>query len=222
MTTSTENYLKTIVNYTITNNQEIRISKLSELLNIKPASVTEMIKKLSDKQLINHQPYKAIYLTKQGKQQGLKILRRHRLLELFLTECLQVSWDEVHEEAEALEHAVSDTLIKKIDAYLEFPKFDPHGDPIPQEDGSFPTYESISKVSEINIGDNGQIIRVSNDDKAFLNYLSSMKCNIGQQIKVIKKYEFDNSIDIQIGKNIQHISDFVSQHIWIIPTKKEN
>lgn len=221
MNASTENYLKTIVTHYVNTKEEIRTTQLSAMLNVKPASVTEMIKKLSEKKLISHQPYQGIYLTRLGQKLGLKVLRRHRLLELFLSKCLTVSWDDVHEEAERLEHAVSDMVIDKIDEFLNFPKFDPHGDPIPQKDGHYPNYKSVSKLSGLEIGVFGQIVRISNDNKSFLTYITSIKCSIGTDIQVLNKYDFDNSMDIKIGSNIVHISEFVARHIWLIPTKNE-
>jgi len=221
MTVSTENYLKTIVTHYVNTNEEIRTTQLSELLNVKPASVTEMIKKLSEKKLISHVPYQGIHLTKQGQEFGLKVLRRHRLLELFLSKCLAVSWDDVHEEAERLEHAVSDMVIDKIDEFLNFPKFDPHGDPIPQKDGHYPNYKSVARLVDIDCDCVGQIVRISNDNKSFLTYITSIKCNIGTDIQVIKKYDFDNSIDIKIDSTVFHISEFVTHHIWVIPIKNK-
>jgi len=221
MTISTENYLKTIASHYVSTNEEIRTTQLSEKLNITPASVTEMIKKLADKNLIKHKPYKGIYLTNEGKKLGLKVLRRHRLLELFLSKCLSVSWDDVHDEAEKLEHAVSDMLIDKIDTFLNYPKFDPHGDPIPQKDGNYPNYESVSRLVDFNINQVGQIVRISNDDKSFLNYISSINCNLGQDIKIIKFYDFDKSMDIQLDSKIIHVSEFVTKYIWVIPLNKK-
>lgn len=218
MTMSTENYLKAITSHYVNTNEEIRTSQLSEMLNIKPASVTEMIKKLSQKHLITHEPYKGIYLTQEGKKLGLKVLRRHRLLELFLTTCLEISWDNVHEEAENLEHAVSDMLIDKIDKFLNFPKFDPHGDPIPQKDGFYPSHDEVYRLSDIKAGYVGQIVRISNDNKSFLNYISSIKCNIGTQIKVVQDYDFDKSMDILVQEKNVHITDYVTKYIWLVPS----
>ena len=217
MSVSTENYLKAITSHYINSKKEIRTSELSDLLSIKPASVTEMIKKLSLKKLIKHEPYKGIFLTPTGKVLGLKILRRHRLLELFLTTCLGYSWDDVHDEAERLEHAVSETLIDKIDSYLSYPKFDPHGDPIPQKDGSYPRYEEVSRLNMLQEGFVGQIVRISNDDKSFLNYITSINCSIGKTITVLKCYDFDKSVDILVDNNCVHVTDFVTENIWLIP-----
>jgi DtxR family transcriptional regulator, Mn-dependent transcriptional regulator len=219
MTISTENYLKAIVSHYMSTSEVIRTTQLSELLDITPASVTEMVKKLSEKKYIIHEPYKGIKLTKHGEVLGLNVLRRHRLLELFLSKCLDVSWDDVHEEAENLEHAVSDMLIDKIDIFLNYPKFDPHGDPIPQKDGNYPRYESVSILADIDISSRVQVVRISNDNKSFLNYITSIKCKLGSDIEIQKKYDFDLSMDIQIDSQIIHISEFVSQHIWVIPNK---
>lgn len=217
MTVSTENYIKVITSFYINTNKEIRTSQLSDILNITPASVTEMIKKMAQKNLIKHEPYKGISLTSKGKKLGLSVLRRHRLLELFLTTCLDISWDDVHEEAERLEHAVSDMLIDKIDSYLKYPKFDPHGDPIPQKDGRYPSYDEVYLLSEIKIGFEGQIARISNDDKSFLTYISSIHCNIGTHLTVLKSYDFDNSMDILVQGKKVHISDYVTKNIWLVP-----
>src|SRR5690606_2378300 len=136
----------------------------------KASSVTDMLKKLSDKQLVNYVKYQGVTLTKEGKKTAAKIIRKHRLWEVLLVEKLDFSWDEVHEVAEQLEHIDSDQLIDRLDKHLNFPKFDPHGDPIPSRDGDFPERKKVL-LSSLNTGDSGICVGVKDTSTSFLKFL---------------------------------------------------
>ena len=173
-----------------------------------------MIKKLTDKNLVNYQPYKGVSLTKVGYDTAITVIRKHRLWEVFLVTKLQFQWDEVHEIAEQLEHVKSKKMVNRLDKFLGFPKYDPHGEPIPNSDGIFPS--TFSKpISELNINKIGQVIGVCQDNPTFLQYLDSLNIKLGAKIEVIDKIAFDNSCEIKIENKLTHISAEVAQNILI-------
>ena len=153
-------------------------------------------------------------LSKKGEQKALYILRKHRLWETFLVNKLRFNWDEVHHIAEQLEHIDSDNLIEKLDAFLNYPKFDPHGEPIPTKEGKIPTTDTI-KLSELEIGTKGKILGVTLDESSFLQYLNQLNIQIGTKIELLKKIDFDESIEIKINNNYQHISNSVAKNLLI-------
>ncbi len=217
MKVSLENYLKALVNLQEDSETFVKTTTLSDALGIKPGSVTEMLKRLSEDGLVNYIPYKGASLTDVGRKMGVSVVRHHRIIELFLFKVLGLSWEAVHDEAENLEHAVSDLVIDHMDKVLGFPKYDPHGDPIPQKDGHIPNIKEAVTLNNLKKDQVGQIIRLSCDDKSFLKYITSIGGKIGECIKVTNIYEFDGSKDIVIHHKKHHISDFTAQHIWVIP-----
>ncbi|RAP30279.1 metal-dependent transcriptional regulator [Candidatus Marinamargulisbacteria bacterium SCGC AG-414-C22] len=198
----------------------IRSSDVASRLKLTRGAVTSMIKKLVDKGYVQHLPYQDIQLTVKGRDVGHKMLRRHRLIELYLYDKLNVSDDAVHVEAEALEHAVSDFLIDQMDKALGFPQFDPHGDPIPQKDGSFPSHEHVKVLSDCTENEAGKVVRISCDDQSFLQYLQANQIALNQQIKIQKWYDFDRSMDVVVNQQLRHLSSFDSEHIWVVPIKE--
>ena len=196
-----ENYLKALLRIVFeSENNEAGTNELAHHLDVKPASANDMLKKLKDKQLIDYEKYGKINLTKSGKDIAIQILRKHRLWESFLYEKLEFKWDEVHEVAEQLEHIQSTKLIERLDKYLGYPKFDPHGDPIPNSKGELPKLESFM-LSEIEVGKICTVIGVKDTSSSFLQYLLQLSISIGTQIKVVDKVAFDGSFLLQIGKN---------------------
>ncbi len=161
--TSEENYLKTIFHFQ-TKDDNVTTNELAERLQTKPASITDMMKKLKTRKLVNYQPYRGFRLTQEGKKIALSIIRRHRLWEYFLAEKLKFNWDEVHEVAEQLEHVSSKKLIDKLDEYLDHPKFDPHGDPIPDTNGKMEASRQIS-LSVLPINKPARICYVADQSK---------------------------------------------------------
>jgi DtxR family Mn-dependent transcriptional regulator len=173
-----------------------------------------MIKKLTDKQLVDYVPYRGVSLSKSGLKKAVEIVRKHRLWEVFLVTKLQFKWDEVHDVAEQLEHIKSQKLVDALDAYLGYPQHDPHGEPIPNKDGHFP--KSFSKrLSELEKGNSGQVVGVSQDNQSFLQYLNSLNITLGTSISVIQKITFDNSLEITINNKAAHISDDVAKNLLI-------
>jgi DtxR family Mn-dependent transcriptional regulator len=179
-----ENYIKTI--YQICARQQDRAAatgQIAEVLRVAPGTVTSMMKTLAESGLASYTPYEGVHLTEAGRSLALRVLRRHRLLELFLVRTLDLSWDEVHEEAEHMEHAVSDWLVDRIDAFLGFPEADPHGDPIPKADGTVKKDPSRS-LAEWEVGRSFRLVRVLDQAPEFLRYLSEAGLHLGAQGEV--------------------------------------
>ena len=173
-----------------------------------------MLKKLSDKGLINYRKYQGVTLTPKGTQKAIQIVRKHRLWEVFLVEKLNFSWDEVHEIAEELEHIQSDKLISRLDAFLGFPERDPHGDPIPNEEGVFTTTIK-TLLSELNDGDKGVCIAVKNTSKEFLVYLNKVGIALENEIEIISKEPFDNSMTVLVNDQKVNLSAIVCRNIYV-------
>ncbi len=194
-----ENYLKAIFALgRLYNEQEVSTNQISEHLKNKAASVTDMLKRLAEKKLIDYRPYRGVKLTEKGKKAAVKVIRKHRLWEFFLVEKLKFKWDEVHEIAEQLEHIQSDDLIQKLDNYLGNPKADPHGDPIPDASGKFLTSKSIplslaAKKSAL------IVTGVSDHSTEFLRLLSDSGICLGQQIKIEEHNNYDKSVTVRIN-----------------------
>ncbi len=174
-----ENYVKTIYKICARDAQQLASTgALANQLGVSPGTVTSMLKTLSETGLAEYRPYEGVRLTASGRTLALRVLRRHRLIELFLVKTLELSWDEVHDEAENMEHAVSDFLVDRIDQYLGFPTTDPHGDPIPQADGTIETTDTTS-LSQWSLGRPFRLVRVLDQTPEFLRYLSDCGLAIG-------------------------------------------
>jgi len=209
-----ENYLKAIYSLGLHSGDNVSTNKIAERLNTKASSVTDMIKKLSDKKLIDYKKYKGSKLTLEGRRIAVKIVRKHRLWEVFLMNKLDYKWDEVHDLAEQLEHIKSGTLINKLEAFLEFPTHDPHGDPIPDKNGNIEHHKNVM-LSSVAIGEMCTIIGVKDSSTAFLNYLDNSKIQLGSVLKLISKEEFDNSIIIENNGNPMSISNQISKNLFV-------
>ena len=214
ITLSEENYLKAILNISLLNNGKASTNAISEETGTSAASVSDMLKKLHDKKLIKYEKYKGVYLSKKGKDIAINILRKHRLWETFLVEKLNFNWENVHDVAEQLEHIESGELIDKLDVFLGFPKFDPHGDPIPSKYGDIPKTNTVS-LSKLKIGEKGVVMGVGLDDTKFLEYLNKLSVNIGTKIELLEIIKFDNSVMIKIDGNISHVSKDVAKELFI-------
>lgn len=214
MTRSEENYIKTIFHLGRKGTQEVATNAIAELMETKPSSVTDMIKKLSEKDLVNYKRYQGVSLTKLGTKTALGIIRKHRLWEVFLVEKLDFSWDEVHDVAEQLEHIKSDKLIDSLDRLLAFPKFDPHGDPIPDKNGGFKERDR-DLLSDVPINTVGVCVGVKDSSATFLKFLDKNGIALGNQIRVMEREEFDGSLNIEIdGRNMQ-ISNVIASNLYI-------
>ena len=215
LTQSEENYIKAI--YAIQNeiNGPIATNELAEKMGTKASSATDMIKKLSDKDIISYEKYKGCLLTKKGNLIALKTIRKHRLWETFLVEKLHFKWDEVHDIAEQLEHIQSPELTNRLEAFLDFPKFDPHGDPIPDEDGKIMEREQTKKLNELSEGEKGIIIGVDDGSPQFLQYLDKLKIQLGSEISILEVFEFDQSMLIRLGKKEIQLSKIATSQITV-------
>jgi DtxR family Mn-dependent transcriptional regulator len=197
-----ENYLKAIYRLSQKGLGKITPTALAEEMSINAASVVDMIKKLSDKKLINYDKQKGAKLTAQGNKIALDIVRKHRLWEVFLLEKLGYSWDIVHDIAEQLEHIKHEELADRLDKFLGYPEYDPHGDPIPNAKGEIPSIANIL-LSEIEVGKTCQVTAVKDTSAVFLQYLEQLSIKIGTKIKVLEKIPFDASMTIQIEKDVK-------------------
>jgi DtxR family Mn-dependent transcriptional regulator len=212
-TMSEENYLKTIYHLQ-TKDDNVSTNELAEKLQARPASITDMMKKLKTRKLVNYQPYQGFRLTPEGKKVALSIIRRHRLWEYFLAEKLKFNWDEVHEVAEQLEHVSNKKLIDKLDEYLAFPKFDPHGDPIPDTNGKMETGKQIN-LSELPINKQAKICFIANQSELLMEHLNEKKMNVGASILVKRKFSFDDSLEIKSDNKLMTISDQLAKNIFV-------
>ncbi|NCT95260.1 MAG: metal-dependent transcriptional regulator [Chitinophagaceae bacterium] len=191
-----ENYIKAI--YRLQDHAAmVTTNALADALQTKPPSVTDMLKKLKAKKLLNYEPYKGVKLSAEGKKVALAVVRKHRLWESFLVSKLQFGWDEVHEVAEELEHITSKKLIDKLDAFLGFPRFDPHGDPIPDSQGRI-TIQPQVRLTELPLHQSAEISAVGSQSPALLELLKAKGLQLGTRLDVRKIFSFDRSLDIRI------------------------
>jgi len=210
-----ENYLKAIYHLSSDGKQTVSTNSISDALKTKPASVTDMIRKLAAKKVIQYEKYHGVRISEIGKKEALAIIRKHRLWEVFLVKKLKFNWDEVHEIAEQLEHIHSSLLISRMDEFLGFPQYDPHGDPIPDKDGIIQTKPRLP-LSTLHAGESGKLTSVSDSSDLFLQYLDKLKISIGCQIKVIDTHDFDGSLEILIdGKRKFFISNAVAENLLV-------
>jgi DtxR family Mn-dependent transcriptional regulator len=196
--TSEENYIKAIYHLQ-SEDGNVTTNELADSLNTKPASVTDMMKKLKTRKLVHYQPYQGFRLSADGRKVALSIIRRHRLWEFFLSEKLKFNWDEVHEVAEHLEHVSSKKLIDKLDEYLDFPKFDPHGDPIPDTNGKMESNKQAS-LAEWPLNKPAIVCQVMNQSAELLELLQHKKISIGTRLEIKKRFDYDESVEIKIQK----------------------
>lgn len=218
LTQSEENYLKTIYRLETVLLNTVSTTLIAEKMETKASSVTDMLKKLADKQLINYEKYKGVTLTPEGKSTAVKVVRKHRLWEVFLVNKLGYNWDEVHELAEQLEHIKSDTLIDKLEIFLDFPTHDPHGDPIPTKEGTVNHHEN-KMLSSMEIDNHCTIIGIKDSSTAFLRFIDQLNIKLGSRIKVISKEIFDNSMLIENNNDVFSISSQISKNLFV---KKDN
>jgi DtxR family Mn-dependent transcriptional regulator len=197
-----ENYAKAIYSLQHRTGEPVATNDLAERLQVTAASASGMIKKLADIGLVEHLPYRGVQLTVEGEQVALEVLRHHRLLELYLAEQLDVPWDRVHEEAEALEHVISEDLEARIAAKLGNPTHDPHGDPIP--DARLHIDESSTRsLADLDPGDRGHFVRVSDADPAMLRYLSERGMALGDALEVLDREPFGGPLTVRFGDTLQ-------------------
>lgn len=198
-----ENYIKAI--YSLSergDNFETSTNEIALKINTKPPTVSDMLRKLTTKKLVTYQKYKKVQLTNTGRQVAIQIIRKHRLWEVFLHDKLNFTWDEVHEVAEQLEHIHSEKLTERLEKFLGFPKYDPHGDPIPTANGELKGPKRFM-LSEIATGTTCHVVGVKDSSTDFLLYLRQMNVGIGSHIKVVEKIAFDQSLIVSFKKGHQ-------------------
>ncbi len=210
---SVEDYLKYIYHIQLTD-KKVNTSGLAEMLNISPASVSEMINKLSKMGWITNTPYKGFKLTKKGEKISVNLIRKHRLLEVFLQQHLKYQWDEVHNEAEILEHVCSDNFINKLEEYLGYPKFDPHGDPIPDKNGNIKPNKNLM-LFNAGIARNYLITKVDDSSNEILKYLSNIGIKLNSRIHVNEKISFDGSVLITLEGKEHLLSRRMAERIFV-------
>lgn len=209
-----ENYLKTIFHLEQETSGGVSTNAIAERMETKPSSVTDMVQKLADKELLSYVKYKGTTLTKNGSKIAAGVIRKHRLWEVFLVDKLNFHWDEVHEIAEQLEHIHSEELIKRLDNYLGNPDFDPHGDPIPDRHGNMKKTEK-KLLFELEKKQQGVCVGVKETSSEFLQYLDKRNVTIGTKIKVLGKEFFDGSMIIQVGRDQFFISKKIAENIYV-------
>jgi DtxR family Mn-dependent transcriptional regulator len=215
-TQSGENYLKNIYLLLEKNGSvPVTTNELSEVMTTRAASVTDMLQRLAEKKLLHYKKYQGVLLTQKGRDKAICIVRNHRLWEYFLVKKLKFQWDEVHSVAEELEHVSSDLLVDKLDAFLGHPRFDPHGDPIPDRDGKMAAI-NFKNLSLLKLNDKGKVAAVIEQQPAFLKHLDKLHIHMGTPVKVVEIVAFDKSMGIVINNNFTvNISFEIAKNILI-------
>lgn len=212
-----ENYLKALFHLTneTAEKEEAGTNELAAYLEVKPASVSDMLKKLKEKEFVDYEKYGKISLTANGRKIAVDIIRKHRLWETFLYEKLDFSWDEVHEVAEQLEHIDSNKLTEQLERFLGFPEFDPHGDPIPNSKGEIKRMKRKT-LAEIEIGKKCKLVAVKDSSVPFLNYVVKLGLALSSEIFILAKNEFDNSVEIKVDSEIYTVSNKFAENLYVI------
>ncbi len=210
-----ENYLKAIYKITEREGKSASTNAVATAMNTAAASVTDMIKRLASKNLVHYEKSKGVTLTTEGAHSAKQLIRKHRIWEVFLCEKLGYTWDECHALAEELEHIQDDELINRLDKFLGNPKFDPHGDPIPDSEGNFMERPQVL-LSALSVGEKGVVVGVQEHSSSFLKFLDSQKLNLGAKIEVLEVFEFDDSVKIRLNESQElTVSNRVSQNIFL-------
>jgi DtxR family transcriptional regulator, Mn-dependent transcriptional regulator len=219
LTSVAQDYLKVIWTAQEWSREKVSTKMLAEKIGVSASTASESIRKLAEQGLVDHAKYGAVTLTESGRQAALAMVRRHRLLETFLVNELGYAWDEVHDEAEVLEHAVSDRLVARIDAKLGFPRRDPHGDPIPAADGQVPT-PPARQLWACDDGDTGTVARISDADPQMLRYFASVGIQLDARLRVLTRREFAGMISVALESDGTHstveLGSPAARAIWVV------
>lgn len=214
--TAEENYIKAIWRLQLADNN-VTTNELSAELQTKPASVTDMLKRLSEKKLLHYAPYYGVTLTPEGKKLALSIIRKHRLWEYFLVEKLKFEWDAVHEIAEELEHVSSPELIERLDAFLGYPKADPHGDPIPDSKGRMTSTSNVT-LQQLQEAQPAMVTGVGDQSSSLLELLRQKNIGIGTKLEIKQRHAFDGSVEIKIrNQALINLSEQLAKNIFVKP-----
>lgn len=214
-TNTVENYLKCIFHLSASQSGKVPTTRIAEHLGVKSSTVTDMIQKLEERQLVAYTKYQGVTLTTQGRGVALDIVRKHRLWEVFLVEKLGFKWDEVHSIAEQLEHIQSDELINRLDDFLDNPTQDPHGDPIPDRDG---TFKKVSQqlMTSLQAGDTAVVSRVIEDEPSLLHFLESQGLRLNARFCVDRLISFDGSVVVEVAGRTVSVSHKIANHIYVV------
>jgi DtxR family transcriptional regulator, Mn-dependent transcriptional regulator len=200
-TTAIQDYAKAIYSLESKGEAAVSTTDLADRLSLTAGSVSAMLRKLNERGIVEHERYRGVRLTREGRRIALQVIRRHRLLEQFLVEVLEMPWDRVHDEAEILEHVLSDEVERLIAAKLGDPEVDPHGDPIPTEDFEVPAQETVP-LNDLGVGDRGRFVRVSDADPAMLRYLSERGISPGEALEVIDRQPFGGPLSVRVAGTV--------------------
>ena len=211
---SEENYLKAIYHLQLTGSKEVSTNDIADAMDTKASSVTDMIKKLAAKDLVNYVKYQGVSLTVSGRTTAIMVIRKHRLWEVFLVNKLDFPWDKVHDIAEQLEHIKSEELVTKLEAFLDYPSVDPHGDPIPDQYGNFKKTNKHLLV-KCNLDEIYLCVGVKDSSSEFLRFLDKKHINIGSKLMVLSKEEFDDSMQIKVDDQKHFISKKIAENIYV-------
>lgn len=216
LTAPVEDYLKTIYELEAAGGPA-GTNEIAGALHIAAPSVSGMLRRLAEQGLVAHEPYKGVQLTRDGRRAALRTIRRHRVIESYLTQALGYPWDRVHDEAERLEHSASEELIDRMAAAIGEPETDPHGAPIPARDGTVTTEPALSTLAELGEGDPARVARVSDRDGEQLRYLATLGITIGTQVEVVSREPYDGPIALRIGARRRIIGPELARHILVAP-----
>jgi DtxR family Mn-dependent transcriptional regulator len=214
MTHSEENYLKIIYHLSLKSEAVVSTNAIANVMDSKPSSVTDMVQKLAEKDLVSYKKYQGVSLTEKGKKAAVNIIRKHRLWEVFLVEKLNFSWDEVHDIAEQLEHIKSEQLTNRLDEFLNFPTEDPHGDPIPNKNGEIPKL-TRQLLADAPLQQNLICVGVKDSSSSFLQYLNKQNISLGTTLQITEKEEFDKSLKLVIDDEQMTVSHMVANNIFV-------
>jgi DtxR family Mn-dependent transcriptional regulator len=215
-TVTVENYLKAIYALQLTEGRA-KSKAISERLDVSVPSVTSMLQSLASDGMVDYQPYKGVALTAQGRKTALNVIRKHRLIEMFLVNVLDYTWDEVHAEAESLEHAVSNELAARIERFLGDPQFDPHGDPIPTAEGEV-YHRELRPLNEVEPGQSVKIARVLDQQPTVLRHLSKLGLEISQEVEVVDILPFDGQMTLAVGPKTVEVSKMIATRLLVAET----
>jgi DtxR family transcriptional regulator, Mn-dependent transcriptional regulator len=217
LSSTEENYLKAIHTLESELTGAVSTNAIADRIETKASSVTDMVRKLSEKKLVDYTKYKGVSLSEEGRKVALRIIRKHRLWEVFLVEKLNFGWDEVHVIAEQLEHIQSVKLTNCLDEFLGFPKFDPHGDPIPDQDGQIFRRKKACLLDELEIGVKAIVVGVNDSSPAFLQYLDKQGIRLGDELAVLESFTYDNSLLVELRGAQMNLSHSVVSNLCVEP-----
>ncbi|WP_308119190.1 metal-dependent transcriptional regulator [Rhodococcus sp. BP-332] len=214
LSTVAQDYLKVIWTASEYSDEPVSTKMLASRMCVSPSTVSEAVRKLADQGLVDHARYGSITLTEAGRRAAIGMVRRHRLIETWLVEEMGYGWDEVHDEAEVLEHAVSDLLVERIDAKLGRPSRDPHGDPIPTIDGTIPAPPAIP-LSDFVAGQKGHVTRISDSDPDMLRYFDSIGITLDLSITMVERRDFAGTVAVQVADTVLDLGHVAAEAIWM-------